>query len=207
MFHVSNVDPGRNPSLNFGEPLEPRVTYVYLGPAANTQGESIMSGTSVKSHLDAARVEVMKLEHDLEIARVRLETLEMVAEPDGVDGSADGKEHAARRGAGASGFDGQIVRPVVLRGSRSTATAPTPRGNSRAAPGSWARVFWKLIQEGTKQFSYDDVLEAATSIGMDTTKPSVRVRISKFKDQGALERVTDGVYKPTKEGMAFFKQE
>lgn len=149
---------------------------------------------TVTTYLEKARAEFEDLDTKLtelarkrEIALVRLQTLEMVAGDEVTD--IPGKPH--------------------IRDRRQSTPAPhkpiTSQGN-RAAPGSWKAVFGKLLDRGLSQFSYNDVMQAARDLALEAPMPSVRVRVSKFKKQGLLENVTEGVYKPTKKGAEFFRQ-
>lgn len=148
-----------------------------------------MSG--ITEHLAKAQAEFDSLDAQLttiarkhEIAKVRLETLQMVA-------GEDLSEPA-------------VTTAAPGRPARTTIRTIKP-SQPRAAAGTWRTVFSNLIAKGLNSFSYDDVVQAAHDIALDAPKASARVRVSKFKDQGYLERVTDGVYKPTKKGMDFFK--
>lgn len=153
--------------------------------------------SDIQPHLDKARAEFEEIDTKLteltrkrEIALVKLQTLEMVAGDD-----------AAPRGL--------PLRQAVPDRRHSTPAQHRPvtsGGKERAAPGSWKTVFANLISQGLSQFSYKDVVQAAKDIALDAPMPSARVRVSKFKAQGYLERVSDGVYKPTKEGKEFFKR-
>ena len=53
-------------------------------------------------------------------------------------------------------------------------------GDHRAAPGAWKRVFRQLVDQD--KFNYDNVVEAAGTAAIDTTKPSARVRVSRMKE-------------------------
>lgn len=92
---------------------------------------------------------------------------------------------------------------------RPTITQPAPKHLTkapRAPAGSWGKVFRSLLAGGKTTFNYEAVVTAAIAQDIKATKPSTRVRVSKFKDMGYLERVDEGVYQVTDAGREFFER-
>lgn len=84
--------------------------------------------------------------------------------------------------------------------AKTAAGEPEDEGSrrSRGLSSGWKATLRKLSNR--ESFNYDEVLRETLRAGLGVALPTIRARMSKYAEDGYVERLSDGVYRVTAKG-------
>lgn len=137
-----------------------------------------------KAKLDRVERKIAEAEHDRALLRAQVEAYTVAAKA--VDASLPG--------------DGSGDRPDTAPSPKIVPSAP----KVRPAKEEWNHVFAALYHEHANDFGYDEIAVAADKLDVPYKRASLRTKMMNYVNEGVLERVDNGRFRITDNGMNFF---
>ncbi|WP_269388242.1 hypothetical protein [Hoeflea alexandrii] len=113
------------------------------------------------------------------------------------------KRAAARARVDAFELSAKYIQDMQPQGKTAARSSASPR--QRMPSDDWRRIFGELCTRYQSGFGYDEVMGVAASLGIgDLKKPSLRTKMMNLANSGYAERLDEGRFRITQEGMKYF---
>jgi regulator of replication initiation timing len=89
---------------------------------------------------------------------------------------------------------------------QSSTEKPKKKSRKRMPSSDWVKIFDELYKRYADGFNYDQVIGVASTLDLDMPlkRPSLRTKMMNLATSGYVERLNDGEFKITDEGVEYF---
>lgn len=111
---------------------------------------------------------------------------------------------AYEKAARAVGLQSEV--PLPVENATQALEPKRARTPKVASPqNAWARVFRLLHKQYADGFGYDEIASTADELGVAYKRPSLRTKMMNYVNANVMERVDNGKFKISDQGMAIFE--